>query len=204
MAAKSKASILVSSDLDPSEVSADRVLISKLHLLWGCVEEKTIVTMADGSLRQIKDVEIGEKVETINGESCVVKDIICGKEEKLLCIKTVDGQVLHCSKEHPVLTTKCMKLAYMLKGDDILIRQGNRPTKIISIYETDGGNVCSLLLEPNDTEELAILTNGLYTGDFAVQNAVMRRVKTEAEADRCRQPSRETLKLLEYFKGADL
>lgn len=204
MTAKSKAGILVSSDLDPSEVCEDRILISKLHLLWGCVEEHTIVLMADGSPKQIKDVEIGDKVMTLGGSACAVRDTIHGREKRLLCIKTADGQELLCSKEHPILTTKRMKLAYMLKGDDILIQHGNRPTKIISIYETSGGEVCSLLLEPDGVQEPAILTNGLFTGDFTVQNAVMKRVKAEAETDSNRQPGQETLKLLEYFKGADL
>lgn len=200
MTAKSKTSVLISSELDPSEATTDRVRISKLHFLWGCVEEHTYVTMADGSLRQIKDVLPKEKVMTKRGIG-TVKDVMRGEDTRLLRLETADGQTLVCTREHPVLTAVGMKPAHMLRGDDTLILQGEKVTKLTALYETEGGRVCSLLLEVNGEEEQAVVTNGLYAGDFATQNAVMRRVKAQQKEVASRKPDEETLKLLQYFKG---
>lgn len=202
MTARSKTSVLISSELDVSEVTTDRVRISKLHLLWGCVEEHTYVTMADGSLRHIKDVRPHEQVMINNGIG-TVKDIMCGEEARLLRLETEDGKSLVCTREHPVLTTAGMKPAHMLRGDDTLIAQGGQATKLTALYETAGGRVCSLWLEANGEEEQAVVTNGLYAGDFTAQNAVMRRVKALQKEASGKKPDEETLKLLQYFKGRD-
>lgn len=63
--------------------------ISKLHLLWGCVADHTLVRMADGSCKQIREIRIGDRVCAKNGGCGYVEDIIGGREEEpLLSIET--------------------------------------------------------------------------------------------------------------------
>lgn len=199
--ATTKGSILISSDLDPEEITADRQPISKLHLLWGCVEENTDVVMADGTTKKIKDIQVGEKVMARDGNSHTVKEIMRGVEERLLHLETADGQTLVCTREHPILTKNGMKPAYMLKGDDVLIRLGNQETTLTALYEAAGGKVYSLWLEAEEAGEQVILTNGLYTGDFVAQNEVMKKVTDKKGMLKNQKPDEETLKLMKYFKG---
>ena len=76
--------LIIASDESMSEAGGFIKTISKLHLLWGCVADHTLVRMADGSCKQIKDIKIGDRVCVKNGGHGYVEDIIRGREEEPL------------------------------------------------------------------------------------------------------------------------
>ena len=65
-----------------------------------CVEASTLVLMADGSQRPIRDLRIGDLVRTETG-TAHIRDIIKGRESELIRIGLAQGGNLVASANHP-------------------------------------------------------------------------------------------------------
>lgn len=82
-------------------------IYSKAVVSGGCLVEDTKITMADGSLRNIQDVLVGEEVLTLSGSKRVSatwnpQTLVEGTPE---CYEMVfeDGYIVKCSDKHPFL-----------------------------------------------------------------------------------------------------
>lgn len=80
----------------------------KVH---GCMHGSTLVSLADGSQKQIKDLSVGELILAYNIDTSMVEvdavtHTIVAELEKDWCELTFDsGASLKCTIDHPVLTT---------------------------------------------------------------------------------------------------
>jgi predicted metal-dependent peptidase len=96
-----------------------------------CVKENTLITMSDGTKKQIKDVRPDEKIIGVeNGQ--LVKGSVFGifsKEENELIELWTDHSKLTCSKEHRILTEDGYKRADELAVNETVFIAGTEEDK---------------------------------------------------------------------------
>jgi len=92
----------------------------------GCLDENSPITMADKSIKKLKDIKVGEEVISFNEESKqfeideVESHGFTGIKDGFK-IEMEDGSFLKPAEDHLFLTNKGWKKASELKeGDDIL------------------------------------------------------------------------------------
>lgn len=135
-----------------------------------CFTPSTRIFMADDSQKCIKEVRIGDKIASINGE---IKEVGCDVQEEAeeyFVLKTKGGHKLELSGDHPVLTVNGWEQARTLrKGDKVACQDG-------ALTEHYYEEVESLELKEEHSEmynlicdDCAIIANGIVCGDFHVQ-----------------------------------
>jgi len=133
----------------------------------GCLNENTMVMMADGSNRRIKDLRIGDMVERTMGGTCRIENIWRGYEEELIELKLENEKQLSITKDHPIITDKGVVRAITIKAGDLLLTVDGYE-KVVSIeiikYES---NVYNLELGDPDNYFWA---GGIAVGDMKIQN----------------------------------
>lgn len=143
--------------------------IPHISIRWGCFEEFTLITMADGSLRPIRSMHIGDLVATRNGVS-LVDNIWRGYEQKYIRL-TVEGHNLKVTDHHPILMAdNTWKRAGSLKtGDLILTPQG--PAELLDCAVIQEGIHVYNLSFSGESDVVLIAGEVFYAGDFGVQNS---------------------------------
>ena len=53
----------------------------------GCLGEQTLITMADGNQREIREIKAGDTVYTGKGDA-EVTNIYSGEEQEIICMET--------------------------------------------------------------------------------------------------------------------
>jgi len=147
----------------------------------GCFPPGVKITMADGSLRNIEDVRVGDLVRNAKtGAPVKVGKMIAGAEALPLIRFGFDGTTVTTSQAHPVLTGTGLKPANQLKkGDTVFDAQGHPHP--ISILETlpikEGQIVINVDLEAasSDANERLLISDGIITGDIVLQRLLKER-----------------------------
>jgi len=115
--------------------------IGEADVVRRCVSENTMITMANGNIKAIKDVKKGEYVLTINengySECKRVNNVYNNGRKKCLLIKTTHDNTIICTKDHEVLTQNGFKpISSLDVGDCIMtpkrinaISDGLRPNQ---------------------------------------------------------------------------
>lgn len=100
-------------------------LYSKAIISGGCLVAGTELIMADGSLKEIQDITVGEYVKTLQGDKPVThiwnpETLEEGKPE---CVRVHfdDGHIVECSVNHPFLTKNGWIAANELSKNDEVI-----------------------------------------------------------------------------------
>ena len=192
---KAKGSILVDSTLEPEKEAPDRIQISKLQLLWGCVEAGTQIRLMDGREIAIRELRLGDRIAVYGGGYAIVANMFCGQEQTLWRLETSNGEFLVCTKDHPILTESGFKMLQQLCGNDRIVTESGELTSITALYQVPGGRVYSLELA-NTNQEPQILTNGLVTGDFSLQNKLLWNCQSE---ERRQSAASEEVRRLQAF-----
>ena len=78
-----------------------------------CVEASTLVLMADGSQRPIRDLRIGDLVRTETG-TAHIRDIIKGREPELVRIGLAQGGNLVATGNHPLFTDDAARSSWTI------------------------------------------------------------------------------------------
>lgn len=172
--------ILISSDLETPEKANERKL-SELRLLWGCLAEDTMVTMADGFGRRIDSISIGDMISTVgNGYYVMVKNIYSGYENEIWVLESENGHTIRATDQHPFLTEKRGMVAVRnLTGEDRILMEDGSYQSILGLYAVKyNGMVYNLELDKTDGGTL-MLCNGFATGDFNAQNDTAVRFDNE-------------------------
>lgn len=88
--------------------------------LW--LEEE--VVMADGEKKRIADIKVGDKIVTVNPDTCeqtittVVNQYVKKTEKPIVKVTLLSGREVVCTDDHPILTQKGWKKAGELSFDD--------------------------------------------------------------------------------------
>lgn len=152
------------------EKSACLQRIPHVSIRWGCMVENTLVTMADGSQKPVQSIRISDQVACRDGSKQVV-NIWYGMESSYYKITTDNGCTLSATRDHPVLMEdgSWKRINSLIPGDKLQTGNGSSSLAAIEVIN-ENTSVYSLSLAEDQTVH-AILTNGIYTGDFEVQNS---------------------------------
>ena len=141
--------------------------IKQVFLQWGCLGEQTLIAMADGSQREIREIKVGDMVYTGQGNVEVI-NIYCGMEQEIICIETETGKRLLLTGGHPVMTEEGWVRANDLNAGMCIITADGKAEKMKGLYMMPyNKKVYNLELKEND---LQLIAEGIIVGDFMKQN----------------------------------
>ena len=138
--------------------------IPDITMKWGCLAEGTQILMADGTLKAVQDIRIGERIKT-DGGNAEVTNIWSGTQEGCIRVVADNGRELVMTKDHPVLTDSGWKRAGELTCSDVISTEngGAEIREIALVAET------VRVFNP-ETGGKPVYANGFITGDFTRQN----------------------------------
>lgn len=148
--------------------------VSPIRLYWGCIDAESLVLMADGSERPIKDIQYGDQVRGGNGETARVVNVLRGTERELMRIDLASGRTLLLTPDHPVITERGVQRADALGAADTLRVDyaAGDPPKILYHYAVQGEfDVYGLDLEDADT----FIAEGIVVGSIEMQGHLVTR-----------------------------
>lgn len=142
--------------------------ISYIRLLWGCLGEDSLVKMADGSLKTIQTVAIGDRVMGLDGRSLNVINVWTGTEDRMLRLIVKNGDEIMATEDHPFMTKEGMKPLLKLSiGDELLMENGSY-SAIAQCYPMPyGRSVYNLDVDGDGS----FICNGFVVGDNKIQNS---------------------------------
>lgn len=86
-----------------------------------CFTGETLIKMADGCLKPINEISVGDTVVSAEGNSRAVTEIMARDYgDKLVKIKLWGHNMLECTPEHPILTKRGYIKAIELNKDDFI------------------------------------------------------------------------------------
>lgn len=173
------------------KTSTDIIRIASLNFLWGCLAEGTKILMADGSEKEIQNIQKGDLIVNSKGESLRVSELITGTERYIYRVVTKGGREVSASYNHPFVTEQGDRL--LLSFDyqtELQVREGDQYVYDLLSYcypEEYNGNVYSITVEGGEN---TVIADGFvtYTNDaverierdtFVSEDAVL----TSAELD---------------------
>lgn len=180
---------------DDTVISNNQEKSGWLNIVWGCLAEGTRVLMKDKSSRPVEQIREGDVVCTDSkGGLASVDKVIAGSEDTMLSIQTTAGNLLTCTKNHPVITEHGPVKAEALTGADSLTGCDGESLKICGIWEAPGGRVYNLCLQPigqaYDEKGTTMFGEGILVGDnnmqaFASRPRVMRSFSISPHVREC-------------------
>jgi hypothetical protein len=161
-------------------------IIPQLNIVWGCVAEGTLVSLADGAQVPIEKLvdKHGTAVMSSDGTQRKIEDVTKGTEpEPMYVIADDRGDTLKLTQSHPVFTSRGIKPAHALEvGDVVTTTHGvAHITKIRR--EMAKGLVYNLRLGSEDEARAghtAMYANGIMVGDVSLQRLMDREAATVA------------------------
>lgn len=92
--------------------------------IFQCLDECTEVTLADGTLKKIREMSVGDKVVSRSGTEWIeatVDAVFDNGEQDCLELEFEDGSKLVCTADHKILTHRGWIEAHKLCGDDDIV-----------------------------------------------------------------------------------
>ena len=158
--------------------------IKQVFLQWGCLGEQTLITMADGNQREIREIKAGDTVYTGKGNA-EVTNIYSGEEQEIICMETETDKRLLLTGGHPVMTEEGWVRASELNAGMRIMTADRKAEKLKGLYMIPyNKKVYNLQLKGNDSQ---LIAEGIIVGDFMKQNRM---------EDYCQKPE-------EPIKGQD-
>ena len=148
--------------------------IPGIIIKWGCLDENTLIGMADGREVAIKFIRIGDYVVSPDGEPIRVLNIWSGRENESYWLRTEFGDEIRASVTHPFLTRDGWKMAKDLRPGDMVKMGGYYKeagfAKLMQVEKKEEViRVCNLSLQRN-----VMIANGFVCGDIELQNQMER------------------------------
>lgn len=173
------------------------ISVPQIFMQWGCLGKDSMVTMADGTVKWVSELSVGEYVSNWKGEPCQIRDIITGNEKEIYQIHTTSGKEIKLTSTHSI----CMRqdgesewicVCDLRGGQKVLMEQGEEEVSCIDIIPYKD-TVYSLVFD----EETPIYSNGFLVGDYAMQQRI-RPKRTQVEfSEKTRKIADELYQLYE-------
>ena len=97
-----------------------------------CVDENTLILMGDGTYKKIKDIAIGDVVQSFDHFGASQPSLVSGKYDngfsETLDITTQHGNKLTCTPSHKLLTQRGFVRADEITTDDFIMTPKNTRT----------------------------------------------------------------------------
>lgn len=93
---------------------------------YQCLWKEEKVLMADGTLKKIKDIQVGEQVITVDPVSLqrkpskVINHYVKATDKPIITVTTISGRSLVCTNDHLILTNNGWKQAGKLSRADLI------------------------------------------------------------------------------------
>lgn len=90
------------------------------RVVYECIAHDTEVAMANGTIKQIKDIKVGEEVFTVDPQTSkisttkVIHQYVRKTDKKMVKVSTISGRTLVCTEDHLILTKSGWKQASSL------------------------------------------------------------------------------------------
>jgi hypothetical protein len=175
----------------------DFMKMPKMQFAYSCVSKDTVITMADGSRKEIPLIKKGEKVIAYSGSdgqrsrvALPVFDLVTGHEE-IPMYRIIDdkGNSLLLTQGHPVVMNDgSLKLARDLQVGDKVQTESGISTLVIVATETYDGIIYNLVLGNADNRSnwlgngFVMVGNGFLIGDNTMQE-IQQNLATRPKED---------------------
>lgn len=128
-----------------------------------CIDEHSLITMGDGSIKEIKDINVGDLVSCVNEENghitySEVENVFDNGYQDTFCISTVGNNDICCTGTHKFLTQDGWKMASELTENDYVMT----PIRLNPSKDNIKSN------RKPSTEQMYLL--GLLIGDGCIVN----------------------------------
>ena len=151
-----------------SEAGKNIVIVPQMTLLWGCLGRDTLVHMADGSVKKISDIAVGERV-AIPGGNAAVSKVWTGTEEEIYHIKTDSGKEILATGEHQFRTDDgYVRVLDLTSSTRLMTDEGGTMRAVYCYVQAYQDTVYSLDLEDGDS----FFAAGFVSGTMERQNMV--------------------------------
>lgn len=138
-----------------------------------CVSGETLVLMGDGSIKAMKDINVGDSVKTLGGNNTVT-DKFKYENSPTLEIELEDGKIIECTSNHKFLVkenwssdenAECWKSAEELNENDIIlaINRSNKGLKNFKIKDIRSGKTQEVYDLTIEDSHHYILDNGVVS-----------------------------------------
>jgi len=167
-----------SPSVDPDPLDGTKYIMP-IDFIWHCLAEDSLVTMADGSEKIIKDIVARDKVQINNqGDIAIVEWTNLGIHKgPVLIVETDTGEKITASDNHIFFTESATKLAAeIISGDKLKMLQGVATVKSVKqvVYE---GLLCNLATVKYQDPDNANAEIGMfYANNFLVGDINAQRV----------------------------
>lgn len=158
------------------------IVCADLAFLWGCLAEGTKILMADGTEKEVQNIDAGESIINSKGETVKVTNLITGTEEYIYRTYTESGRLISASLLHPFAAERGDLLLRDFDGKTMLkVKNGDQYVyeAVINCYpEKYAGNVYSLELEDTGKEK-SIIADGFVTYDNSEVERIIKETYVE-------------------------
>lgn len=174
--------VTISNKLKNNGGGASEVICADIYFFWGCLAEGTKILMADGTEKEVQNIDAGESIINSKGETVKVTNLITGTEEYIYRTYTESGRLISASLLHPFAAERGDLLLRDFDGKTMLkVKNGDQYVyeAVINCYpEKYEGNVYSLELEDSGKEK-SIIADGFVTYDNSEVERIIKETYVE-------------------------
>lgn len=174
--------VTISNKLKNNGGGASEVICADIYFFWGCLAEGTKILMADGTEKEVQNIDAGESIINSKGETVKVTNLITGTEEYIYRTYTESGRLISASLLHPFAAERGDLLLRDFDGKTMLkVKNGDQYVyeAVINCYpEKYAGNVYSLELEDTGKEK-SIIADGFVTYDNSEVERIIKETYVE-------------------------
>lgn len=153
----------------------------------GCFAGDTQITMADGSIKLVKDIKVGDLIRNpVSLKPIRVGAVSVGDELKPLLRIVAGGKEIKVTEDHPLITRRGTRPASDVGiADELMSGDGlgwHRVETVTPFEDPNGPLVYNLALDKDDSLGGAthlVVANGLASGDLMAQTSAV--VRTEID-----------------------
>lgn len=146
------------------------VYVPPIEIHWGCFAYDTLIRMEDGSDKQIRDVNLGDRLLANDGSFRTCVDMLTGVEDTIFVVQTKHHRV-RLTGGHPILCADDSVVRAVNIRQGMKVKTLNGFEEVVRVdTEEYGEKVYNPVLEDSESGEIYILADGIFCGDYSAQN----------------------------------
>jgi len=133
---------------------------------YQCLDKNETVLMADGSFRRIADINVGDKVITVDPNTMqrkpatVINQYVKHTDKQIVKLSTISGHTLTCTYDHPILTIETNTPTWKKAGD---LSSSDKIAVCPTLTYYEHNNISYTILTPVEKLTNAGISNSLIS-----------------------------------------